>query len=129
MVLLKTEINYVTGKQVKGTKEEYVLQSREYKQKKQALAEKLEKLKIEKKKKESDTSSDMVEMLLQKFSETEELTNEIKSVMIEKVLVYGNNALEIYWKPDFAKYFECTELGLERRKCIMSEIMKDDIYG
>lgn len=36
----------------------------EHNQKKQALTEELEKLKIEKKKKESDTSSDMVEMLL-----------------------------------------------------------------
>lgn len=44
----------------------------------------------------------MVELLLQKFSEAEELTNEIKSAMIEKVLVYANDALEIYWKPDFA---------------------------
>lgn len=98
------------------SKDEYLLQSKEHKQKKQALAEELEKLKIEKKKKESDTSSDMVEMLLEKFSEAEELTNEIKSVMIEKVLVYGNNALEIYWKPDFAKYFECTELRVGKEK-------------
>ncbi|MGN0402622.1 MAG: hypothetical protein ACI4HQ_10270 [Acetatifactor sp.] len=100
----------------KISKDEYLLQSKEHKQKKQALAEELEKLKIEKKKKESDTSSDMVEMLLKKFSEAEELTNEIKSVMIEKVLVYGNNALEIYWKPDFAKYFERTELRVGKEK-------------
>lgn len=96
--------DYINSRKI--SKDEYLLQSKEHKQKKQALAEELEKLKIGKKKKESDTSSDMVEMLLEKFSEAEELTNEIKSVMIEKVLVYGNNALEIYWKPDFAKYFE-----------------------
>lgn len=100
----------------KISKDEYLLQSKEHKQKKQALAEELEKLKIEKKKMESNTSSDMVEMLLEKFSEAEELTNEIKSVMIEKVLVYGNNALEIYWKPDFAKYFERTELRVGKEK-------------
>ena len=65
---------------------------------------------------EPDASTDVVELLLQKFSEAEELTNEIKSAMIEKVLVYANNALEIYWKPDFAKYFENTELIVRKEK-------------
>lgn len=59
---------------------------------------------------------DMVGLLLQKFSDAEELTDEIKTVMIEKVLVYGNSALEIYWKPDFAKYFEHTKLVVRKEK-------------
>lgn len=102
----------------KISKEEYLLQSKEHKQKKQSLSEELDKLKIEKKRKETDASADMVELLLQKFSDSEELTDEIKSVMIEKVLVYGNNALEIYWKPDFAKYFQHTELVMRKEKAV-----------
>lgn len=100
----------------KISKDEYLLQSKEHKQKIQTLTEELEKLKLEKKQKEPDASTDVVELLLQKFSEAEELTNEIKSAMIEKVLVYANNALEIYWKPDFAKYFENTELIVRKEK-------------
>ncbi len=100
----------------KISKDEYLLQSKEHKQKIQVLTEELEKLKSEKKRKEPDASADVVELLLQKFSEAEELTNEIKSAMIEKVLVYANNALEIYWKPDFAKYFENTELIVRKEK-------------
>lgn len=102
----------------KISKEEYLLQSKEHKQKKQSLSEELDKLKMEKKRKETDASADMVELLLQKFSDSEELTDEIKSVMIEKVLVYGNNALEIYWKPDFAKYFQHTELVMRKEKVV-----------
>jgi hypothetical protein len=34
--------------------------------------------------------------------------------MIEKVMVYGNNALEIYWKPDFAKYFQNTSVAIRK---------------
>lgn len=102
----------------KISKEEYLLQSKEHKQKKQSLSEELDKLKMEKKRKETDASADMVELLLQKFSDSEELTDEIKSVMVEKVLVYGNNALEIYWKPDFAKYFQHTELVMRKEKAV-----------
>lgn len=100
----------------KISKDEYLLQSKEHKQKIQTLTEELEKLKSEKKQKEPDASTDVVELLLQKFSEAKELTNDIKSAMIEKVLVYANNALEIYWKPDFAKYFENTELIVRKEK-------------
>ena len=100
----------------KISKDEYLLQSKEHKQRIQTLTEELEKLKSEKKQKEPDASTDVVELLLQKFSEAKELTNEIKSAMIEKVLVYANNALEIYWKPDFAKYFENTELIVRKEK-------------
>lgn len=102
----------------KISKDEYLLQSKEHKQKIQTLTEELEKLKSEKKQREPYASADVVELLLQKFSEAEELTNEIKSAMIEKVLVYGNNALEIYWKPDFAKYFEHTELVVRKEKVV-----------
>lgn len=102
----------------KISKEEYLLQSKEHKQKKQSLSEELDKLKMEKKQKETDASADMVEMLLQKFSDSEELTDEIKSVMIEKVMVYGNNALEIYWKSEFAKYFQHTELVMRKEKAV-----------
>ena len=100
----------------KISKDEYLLQSKEHKQKKQSLSEELDKLQCEKKQKESEVSVDMVGLLLQKFSDAEELTDEIKSVMIEKVLVYANNALEIYWKPDFAKYYENTELIVRKEK-------------
>lgn len=102
----------------KISKEEYKAQAQEHKEKKQSLAEELEKLKAEKKQSTSNSSDNMVELLLEKFCDAKELTNEMKSVMIEKVLVYGNNALEIYWKPDFARYFENTSLvvGKERKK-------------
>jgi len=100
----------------KISKDEYLLQSKEHKQKIKTLTEELKKLESEKKQRKPDASADVVELLLQKFSEAEELTNEIKSVMIEKVLVYGNNALEIYWKPDFAKHFEHTELVVRKEK-------------
>lgn len=102
----------------KISKDEYLLQSKEHKQKKQSLSEELDKLQSEKKQKETEVSVDMVGLLLQKFSDAEELTDEIKSVMIEKVMVYGNNALEIYWKPDFAKYFEHTELVVRKEKAV-----------
>lgn len=94
----------------KISKEEYMIQSQEHKQKKQALAEELDKLKTELKQCKADGTKDSIEVLLQKFRDADELTNEMKEKMIEKVIVYPNNALEIYWKPDFAKFFETTNM-------------------
>lgn len=65
----------------KISKEDYKVQ--EHKQKKQALSEELERLKAERKQNNSSNSDNMIELLLQEFSDVEELTNEIKSVMIE----------------------------------------------
>jgi hypothetical protein len=90
----------------KISKEDYMVKAKDHREKKQALSEELERLKAEWKQNSRDDSTDKIEQLLQRFCEAGELTNEIKSEMIEKVLVYGNNALEIYWKPDFAKYFQ-----------------------
>lgn len=100
----------------KISKEEYMIQSQEHKQKKQALAEELDRLKIELKQCKADGTKDSIEVLLQKFRDADELTNEMKETMIEKVIVYPNNALEIYWKPDFAKFFETTNMIIRKEK-------------
>lgn len=100
----------------KISKEEYMIQSQEHKQKKQALAEELDKLKTELKQCKADGTKDSIEVLLQKFRDADELTNEMKETMIEKVIVYPNNALEIYWKPDFAKFFETTNMIIRKEK-------------
>lgn len=100
----------------KISKEEYMIQSQEHKQKKQALAEELDRLKTELKQCKADGTKDSIEVLLQKFRDADELTNEMKEKMIEKVIVYPNNALEIYWKPDFAKFFETTNMIIRKEK-------------
>lgn len=100
----------------KISKEEYMIQSQEHKQKKQALAEELDRLKTELKQCKADGNKDSIEVLLQKFRDADELTNEMKETMIEKVIVYPNNALEIYWKPDFAKFFETTNMIIRKEK-------------
>lgn len=100
----------------KISKEEYMIQSQEHKQKKQALAEELDRLKTELKQCKADGTKDSIEVLLQKFRDADELTNEMKETMIEKVIVYPNNALEIYWKPDFAKFFETTNMIIRKEK-------------
>lgn len=43
-----------------------------------------------------------------KFCDADTLTEEMKELLIEKILVYSNNVLEIYWKADFIKYFSDT---------------------
>ena len=45
-------------------------------------------------------------------------TEEMKELLIEKILVYSNNVLEIYWKADFIKYFSDTSriIGKETGK-------------
>lgn len=100
----------------KISKEEYMIRSQEHKQKKQALAEELDRLKTELKQCKADGTKDSIEVLLQKFRDADELTNEMKEKMIEKVIVYPNNALEIYWKPDFAKFFETTNMIIRKEK-------------
>ena len=100
----------------KISKEEYMIQSQEHKQKKQALAEELDRLKTELKQCKADGTKNSIEVLLQKFRDADELTNEMKEKMIEKVIVYPNNALEIYWKPDFAKFFETTNMIIRKEK-------------
>ena len=100
----------------KISKEEYMIRSQEHKQKKQALAEELDRLKTELKQCKADGTKDSIEVLLQKFRDADELTNEMKETMIEKVIVYPNNALEIYWKPDFAKFFETTNMIIRKEK-------------
>lgn len=102
----------------KISKEEYMIRSQEHKQKKQALAEELDRLKTELKQCKADGTKDSIEVLLQKFRDADELTNEMKEKMIEKVIVYPNNALEIYWKPDFAKFFETTNMIIRKEKDI-----------
>lgn len=61
--------------------------------------------------------ADVVELLLKKFCEAEELTEEMKELLIEKILVYSNNALEIHWKADITKYFsdKTTVIGKETK--------------
>ena len=100
----------------KISKEEYMIRSQEHKQKKQALAEELDRLKTELKQCKADGTKDSIEVLLQKFRDADELTNEMKETMIEKVIVYPNNALEIYWKPDFAIFFETTNMIIRKEK-------------
>lgn len=98
----------------KISKEDYMVKAQEHREKKQTLSEELDRLKAERQQNSMDDSADKIELLLQRFCEAGELTNEIKSEMIEKVMVYGNNALEIYWKPDFAKYFQNTSVAIRK---------------
>ena len=53
-----------------------------------------------------------------KFCDADTLTEEMKELLIEKILVYSNNVLEIYWKADFIKYFSDTSriIGKETGK-------------
>lgn len=53
-----------------------------------------------------------------KFCDADTLTEEMKELLIEKILVYSNNVLEIYWKADFIKYFTDTSriIGKETGK-------------
>ena len=63
-------------------------------------------------------SADVVELLIKKFCDADTLTEEMKELLIEKILVYSNNVLEIYWKADFIKYFSDTSriIGKETGK-------------
>ena len=56
-----------------------------------------------------------------KFCDADTLTEEMKELLIEKILVYSNNVLEIYWKADFIKYFSDTSRIIGRRQERMSE--------
>lgn len=62
--------------------------------------------------------ADVVELLIKKFCDADTLTEEMKELLIEKILVYSNNVLEIYWKADFIKYFSDTSriIGKETGK-------------
>lgn len=63
-------------------------------------------------------AADVVELLIKKFCDADTLTEEMKELLIEKILVYSNNVLEIYWKADFIKYFSDTSriIGKETGK-------------
>lgn len=41
--------------------------------------------------------------------------------MIDKVLVYSNNVLEIHWKANFINYFDNSRLNLDKEKADYDE--------
>lgn len=103
----------------KLSKEEYLEKTKEYREKKHSLTEELIHLMTKKEQTAYENEeADVVELLLKKFCESEELTEEMKELLIEKILVYSNNALEIHWKADFTKYFSdiTTIIGKETKK-------------
>lgn len=103
----------------KISKEDYLEKTKEYKGKKQSLATELTHLMAKKEQSVSENkAADVVELLIKKFCDADTLTEEMKELLIEKILVYSNNVLEIYWKADFIKYFSDTSriIGKETGK-------------
>lgn len=91
----------------------------EYKGKKQSLDAELTHLMAKKEQSVLESKeADVVELLIKKFCDADTLTEEMKELLIEKILVYSNNVLEIYWKADFIKYFSDTSriIGKETGK-------------
>lgn len=103
----------------KISKEDYLEKTKEYKGKKQSLDAELTHLMAKKEQSVLESKeADVVELLIKKFCDADTLTEEMKELLIEKILVYSNNVLEIYWKADFIKYFSDTSriIGKETGK-------------
>ena len=103
----------------KISKEDYLEKTKDYKGKKQSLATELTHLMTKKEQSVSENkAADVVELLIKKFCDADTLTEEMKELLIEKILVYSNNVLDIYWKADFIKYFSDTSriIGKETGK-------------
>ena len=103
----------------KIAKEDYLEKTKEYKGKKQSLDVELTHLMAKKEQSVLESKeADVVELLIKKFCDADTLTEEMKELLIEKILVYSNNVLEIYWKADFIKYFSDTSriIGKETGK-------------
>ena len=103
----------------KISKEDYLEKTKEYTGKKLSLDAELTHLMAKKEQAVSENkAADVVELLIKKFCEADTLTEEMKELLIEKILVYSNNVLEIYWKADFIKYFSDTSriIGKETGK-------------
>lgn len=107
----------------KISKEEYKIRAEEYKQIKHSLQDELSRLKSEQEISKVDRNqSDEIEDIVKRFLDADKLTNEMKKVMIDKVLVYSNSILEIHWKANFINYFDNSRLNLDKEKADYDEI-------
>lgn len=106
----------------KISKEEYKIRAEEYKKTKHSLQDELSRLKSEREISKADhNKSDKIEDIVKRFLDADKLTNEMKKVMIDKVLVYSNNVLEIHWKANFINYFDNSRLNLDKEKADYDE--------